>query len=98
MFSDEPALDSLASVAPGKARVVYQNLDELPARWDALDAVDLIALRNLSLAPLRPEQMQALQQWVARGGRLLVTGGPELDALYPSCSARIGAAESHWYG
>jgi hypothetical protein len=76
VFSDEPALDSLASVAPGKARVVYQNLDELPARWDALDAVDLIALRNLSLAPLRPEQMQALQQWVARGGRLLVTGGP----------------------
>jgi hypothetical protein len=75
-FSNEPALDSLAGIAPGKARVVYLNLDELPARWDALDAVDLIALRNLSLAPLRPEQMHALQQWVARGGRLLVTGGP----------------------
>jgi hypothetical protein len=76
VFSSEPTLDSLAGVAPGKARVVYQNLDELPGRWDALDAVDLITLRNLSLAPLRPEQMQALQQWVARGGRLLVTGGP----------------------
>jgi hypothetical protein len=76
VFSSEPALDSLAAVAPGKAQVVYQNLDELPARWDALDAVDLIALRNLSPAPLRPEQMHALQQWVARGGRLLVTGGP----------------------
>jgi hypothetical protein len=75
-FSNEPVLDSLAGVAPGKARVVYQNLDELPARWDALDAVDLIALRNLSLAPLRPEQLHALQQWVVRGGRLLVTGGP----------------------
>src|SRR5919106_3387808 len=76
VFSNEPVLDSLASVSPGKARVVYQNLDELPARWDALDAVDLIALRNLSLAPLRPEQMEALQQWLARGGHLLVTGGP----------------------
>jgi hypothetical protein len=76
VFSNEPALDSLAGVAPGKARVVYQDLDELPTRWDALDAVDLIALRNLSLAPLRPEQLQALQQWVARGGRLLVTSGP----------------------
>jgi hypothetical protein len=76
VFSNEPVLDSLAAVAPGKARVVYQNLDELPARWDALDAVDLIALRNLSLAPLRPEQLHALQQWVVRGGRLLVTGGP----------------------
>src|SRR5262245_50343951 len=54
VFSNEPALDSLAGVAPGKARVVYQNLDELPARWDALDAVDLIALRNFSLAQLRP--------------------------------------------
>jgi len=30
VFSNEPALDSLANVAPGKARVVYQNLDELP--------------------------------------------------------------------
>jgi hypothetical protein len=76
VYSSEPALDSLAGVAPGKARVIYQTLDELPARWDALDAVDLIALRNLSLAPLRPEQVQALQRWVARGGRLLVTGGP----------------------
>jgi hypothetical protein len=75
-FSNEPVLDSLAGVAPGKARVVYQHLDELPGRWDALDAVDLIAVRNISLAPLRPEQMQALQQWVARGGYLLVTGGP----------------------
>ncbi len=75
-FSNEPVLDSLAGVSPGNARVVYQNLDELPGRWDALDAVDLIALRNLSLAPLRPEQLQALQQWVARGGHLLVTGGP----------------------
>ena len=75
-FSNEPVLDSLAGVSPGKARVVYQNLDELPGRWDALDAVDLIALRNLSLTTLRPEQMQALQQWVARGGHLLVTGGP----------------------
>ena len=75
-FSNEPVLDSLAGVSPGKARVVYQNLDELPGRWDALDAVDLIALRNLSLAPLRPEQLQALQQWVARGGHLLITGGP----------------------
>jgi hypothetical protein len=76
VLSNEPALDSLAGIAPGKARVVYLDLDELPTRWDALDAVDLIALRNLSLAPLRPEQLQALQQWVARGGRLLVTGGP----------------------
>jgi hypothetical protein len=75
-FSDEPALDSLSGIAPGKARVVYPSLDELPARWDALDAVDLIALRNVSLAALRPEQLQALHQWLARGGRLLVTGGP----------------------
>jgi hypothetical protein len=75
-LSDEPALDSLAAIAPGKARVVYLTLEEFPGRWDALDAVDVIAVRNLSLAPLRPEQLQALQQWVARGGRLLLTGGP----------------------
>jgi hypothetical protein len=76
VLSNEPALDSLSGIAPGKTQVVYLSLDELPARWDALDAVDLIALRNLSPAPLRPEQLLALQQWLARGGRLLITGGP----------------------
>jgi hypothetical protein len=76
-FTKDPVLDSLAGVSPGKARVVYQNLEELPGRWDALDAVDLIALRDVSLAPLRTEQMQALQQWLARGGHLLITGGPD---------------------
>lgn len=75
-FSDEPALDSLAGIAPGKAQVVYQPLEDLPERWEAFDAVDLMAIRNLSLAPLRPEQLQAIQQWVARGGHLLITGGP----------------------
>lgn len=75
-LSDEPALDSLAYVALGKARVVYISLDELPTRGDALDAVDLLAFRNLSPAALRPEQAQAIRQWVARGGRLLLTAGP----------------------
>jgi hypothetical protein len=76
-LSDEPVLDSLASVIPGKARVVYISLDELPTRWEALDAVDLMALRNIFPGALRPEQVQAIRQWVARGGRLLVTGGPQ---------------------
>jgi hypothetical protein len=76
VFSDDPALDSLAAVAPGKARVVYLPLEELPGRWEALDAVDLIAFRNVSLGTLRPEQMRALKLWLARGGRLLITGGP----------------------
>jgi len=76
VLSDEPALDSLASVAPGKARIVHISPDELPTRWDALDAVDLLAFRNLSPGALRPEQAHAIRQWVARGGRLLVTGGP----------------------
>ena len=75
-FSDDPALDSLAGVAPGKARVVYLSLDELPGRWEALDAADLIAFRNVSLGALWPEQMRALKLWLARGGRLLITGGP----------------------
>jgi hypothetical protein len=76
VLSDDPALDSLAAVAPGKARVVYLSHEELPGRWEALDAVDLIAFRNVSLGTLRPEQMRALQLWLARGGRLLITGGP----------------------
>jgi hypothetical protein len=76
VLSDEPALDSLAGVAPGKARVVYLSLDELPLRWDALDAVDVIAFRNLSPAALKPDHLQALRQWIARGGRFLVTAGP----------------------
>jgi len=85
VLSDEPALDSLAAVAPGKARVVYLATDEFPSRAEALDAVDLIAFRNLSLGTLRPEQLRAVRQWIARGGRLLITGGPTwMHYLHPS--------------
>jgi hypothetical protein len=76
VLSDEPALDSLAGVAPGKARVVYITLEELPERWEALDAVDLMAFRNFSLGSLKPDHLHALQQWMARGGHLLITAGP----------------------
>ncbi|MGH8058505.1 MAG: hypothetical protein ACREOH_14915, partial [Candidatus Entotheonellia bacterium] len=43
VLSDEPALDSLAAIAPGKAQVVYLATDEFPSRAEALDAVDLVA-------------------------------------------------------
>ena len=76
VLSEEPALDSLAGVAPGKARVVYITLDELPERWEALDAVDLMAFRNFSFGTLKPDHLHALQQWLARGGHLLITAGP----------------------
>lgn len=84
VLSDEPALDSLAAVAPGKAQVVYLSTDEFPARAEALDAVDLVAFRNLSFSTLRPEQLRAVRQWIARGGRLLITGGPNwMHYLHP---------------
>jgi hypothetical protein len=90
VLSDEPALDSLAGVAPGKARVVYLTLDELPVAWEAFDAVDLIAFRNLSLAALKPDHLQALEQWVARGGRLLVTAGPNwVHYTHPALRALV---------
>lgn len=48
---------------------------ELPARWQGLEAVDVIVWDDADPSTLSPQQIQALVDWVRSGGRLLITAG-----------------------
>ncbi len=51
--------------------------DELPDNGYGLGSLATIVLHNASTGRWSAEQRQALADWVARGGRLIVTGGPD---------------------
>ena len=55
-----------------KRRPAYLTEAELPVRWQAYDAVDLLIVRDLDPRAVLPAQERALVEWVAQGGRLLV--------------------------
>lgn len=61
-----------------RIRGAYITEADLPVRWQSLTGVDLLALRDLNPRALLPAQQQALLDWVASGGRLLVTPSPSL--------------------
>ncbi len=53
-------------------------IDDLPDRWFGYDAVDLLVLPAqdaLNYAQLSDAQRDAILEWVARGGRVLIAGG-----------------------
>ena len=49
---------------------------DLPDQSAALRALDVLVISGVDTGLFRPAQIQAIQQWVAGGGQLLVTGGP----------------------
>ena len=51
-------------------------LRDLPDRPQALRTFDALVLGDVDTQPLAPAQAEALRQWVAAGGRLIVAGGP----------------------
>jgi len=46
---------------------------ELPTRGSGLDALDVLIWRDADPSALRPSQVEAMRDWVERGGRLLIT-------------------------
>lgn len=70
------ALGSLQG-GEGTARVVQLRPDSLPDSPTLLGSLDIIALAGFDTGALTPRQLQALEAWVARGGTLLLFGGPD---------------------
>ncbi len=60
-----------------RIRGAYVREDALPDHWGAYAGVDLLVLRDIDDRRLSSLQRRALREWVAQGGRVLVTG----DAL-----------------
>lgn len=51
------------------------NVADLPTETMMLDGMDVIALNDIASDQLGPEQVQAINGWVARGGSLILAGG-----------------------
>lgn len=85
------SLDFLATLLPTHTRIVYLPQDELPQHWYGYDSVSAVVLKGLSLQSLSEAQAQALRQWIAGGGTLVVASDsryallaePRLRALLP---------------
>lgn len=83
-----PALARLGGGREGASQVARLNAATFPASGALLEPYDILALSRFDTGSMSREQMQALEAWVARGGTLLVGGGPEwkrsFAALPPS--------------
>ena len=85
------SLDFLTTLLPTHTRIVYLPQDELPQHWYGYDSVSAVVLKGLSLQTLSESQSEALRQWVAGGGTLIVASDsryalltePRLQALLP---------------
>lgn len=51
------------------------NVADFPAETMMLDGLDAIAINDIATDQLSPEQVQAINGWVARGGSLILAGG-----------------------
>ncbi len=76
------------------------SVENIPAHGAALQAVDLMLFSDIDSGTLTAEQRAAIDQWVANGGHLVVTGGANWQAtaagfdgllpFTPTSSASIG--------
>lgn len=62
-------------------RVLYPHPELLPDHWQGYDGVAAIIVHGVSLEALSRRQFTALEKWLARGGRLAVSGGPDYALL-----------------
>ena len=66
-------IDSIKPRGLERSKVLVDfTIAELPDRSEGLRSFDLLVINNLDTSRLTPEQTQALESWVAQGGRLLI--------------------------
>jgi hypothetical protein len=58
----------------------YWLVDNIPDRAAGLDSVNMLLFSDVDTGALSSEQRQAIADWVAQGGHLLVTGGTNWQA------------------
>lgn len=79
VLARRPNLDFLLPLYNSRDRrvldVVYPLPSYLPEEWQGYGAVDLIVIHDARLQELTERQVVALRDWVASGGRLVVSGG-----------------------
>lgn len=74
-------LDYLNDARGRRLRVLYPRAERLPEHWAGYDGVAALVLYGLSLEGLSSRQHSALTKWLASGGILAVSGGPDYGLL-----------------
>ena len=91
------ALAQIGSIKPRgleRSKVLVDfTIAELPDRSEGLRSFDLLVINNLETSRLTPEQTQALESWVAQGGRLLIGGGAGAQITTAGLTASLFPAE-----
>jgi len=79
LWSDTPGvLSPVAGVRPssGITHIARLTVDDLPGTGEGWTALDALLVYNVDSGQLGFEQREALRDWVAGGGHLIVAGGP----------------------
>ena len=74
-------LDYLNDPRGRRLRVLYPRVERLPEHWAGYDGAAALVLHGLSLESLGTRQYAALTKWLASGGVLAVSGGPDYGLL-----------------
>ncbi len=80
ILSDTPSgFNRLLDADPpaGAAFVAHITTADLPTHFQALQPLSMLIISDTDTSVLSEEQLRALTGWLASGGHLLVTGGPD---------------------
>jgi hypothetical protein len=80
-LSRDLGLDFLATTFQRHTRVAYLRMPDLPRMWSGYDSVTAVVVKGVSLQRATAAQWQALQQWLLRGGTLVVAGDSQYALL-----------------
>jgi hypothetical protein len=92
VLSRNAILDIMNDGTARGLRVLYPHPELLPVHWRGYDAVAAVVVHGMSLERLSASQFEALRKWIAHGGTLAVSGGPDYALLQrPRISALLPA-------
>jgi hypothetical protein len=80
-LTQDLSLDFLATAFQRHTRVTYLQVPELPHDWSGYDSVTAMVMKGVSLQSATQRQWVALQQWIIRGGTLVVAGDSQVALL-----------------
>ncbi|MDD2922996.1 MAG: hypothetical protein PHQ36_11995, partial [Anaerolineales bacterium] len=79
ILADDPApysvLNDIRPLSGGRSRLAYLTVLDLPDRAQGWSALDALVVSNVDTGQLSAGQKQALELWIANGGKLFVVGG-----------------------
>lgn len=81
VLSRDADLDYLNDAQEDGLRVLYPHPELLPDHWRGYDGAQALVIHGVSLERLTARQYAAIEKWIAHGGIVAVSGGPDRTVL-----------------